>query len=406
MPAAVTFYYGWVMLLVATVAVIATFPGQTACVSVFNVSFRESLQLNHGQLTGAYMLGSFLASLPMLVIGAMMDRFGIRAVMTVVVILLGGICILTSQVTGLVTLVVVFFFLRLLGQGALSLLASNTLAMWFHDRLGTVTGLTSLGWAGMVALGPFLTLWAIKTLGWRSTWCLLGVLVWVAMLPLLAFVFRNRPEDIGQHVDGAAKPKHEVASVAGLTLRSALRTRAYWIMFATGASTSLIGTGVLFNLIPLFQATGHTEFQATGAIGIYGVCLAVAHLVGGIVADRFALHRLMVLGLTSYLTSLGCLVYLRLPGMAHAFAVTQGTADGLLLVTSTAMWARYFGRAHLGKIRSSVWMAMVAGASMGPFVVGFTYDHFGRYDEALWLFIAIVFVLMVTMNFATAPRQD
>ena len=69
----IPFYYGWVMLLVAMMAQITTFPGQTVGVSVFNVSFRESLQLNHGQLTGAYMLGSFLASLPMLLIGAAFD---------------------------------------------------------------------------------------------------------------------------------------------------------------------------------------------------------------------------------------------------------------------------------------------------------------------------------------------
>ena len=402
----IPFYYGWVMLLVAMMAQIATFPGQTVGVSVFNVSFRESLQLNHGQLTGAYMLGSFLASLPMLLIGAMMDRFGIRWVMTVVVIFLGGVCILTSQVNGLVTLFGAFFLLRLLGQGALSLLASNTLAMWFHDRLGTATGIMAFGWAGVTSIGPFLTLLAIKAFEWRSTWCVLGLLVWALMLPLLAFVFRNRPEEIGQHVDGVTKrPDEHVASIEGMTLRSALRTRAFWIVCAMSAMTGMIGTGILFNVIPLFQAAGRTDFQAIGAIALFGICLAVAQLIGGILADRFALHRLLVLGLTGYVIGLGCLVWLHLPGMAHAFAVAIGSAEGLLQVTSATLWARYFGRAHLGKIRGSVWMGIVAGSSMGPFVMGITYDHFGRYDSILWLFMAVAFVLIVAMKFATTPRD-
>ena len=331
---------------------------------------------------------------------------GIRWVMTVVVFLLGGVCILTSQVTGLVTLFLVFFLLRMLGQGALGLLAGNTLAMWFHDRLGTVTGIMALGWAGMNAVGPTLTLWAIKIFGWQWTWCILGLWVWGAMLPLLAFVFRDRPEDIGQHVDGVAKPEQHVARVEGLTLRSALRTRAYWIMFAMTASTGMMGTGILFNIIPLFEAAGHTDFQATGAIGVFAVCLAVAHLVGGVLADRLALHRLLVLGLACYLTSLVCLYCLHRPGMVHAFAVTHGTAEGLLMVTSLTLWARYFGRAHLGKIRSSIWIAVVAGSSMGPFVMGITYDHFGRYDATLWVFMAMIVVLMVAMNFARAPSQE
>ena len=59
----IPFYYGWIMLLVAMLAQMATFPGQTVGVSVFNVSFRESLHLNHGQLTGVYTLGSLIGTM-------------------------------------------------------------------------------------------------------------------------------------------------------------------------------------------------------------------------------------------------------------------------------------------------------------------------------------------------------
>ena len=71
-------YYGWVMLPIATLAIIATSPAQTFGISVFNASLRSSLGLSHSQLTGAYMLGTLLASLPLSWVGAMMDRFGLR----------------------------------------------------------------------------------------------------------------------------------------------------------------------------------------------------------------------------------------------------------------------------------------------------------------------------------------
>ena len=42
----------------AMLAMIATSPGQTFGISIFNPSFRLSLGLSHSQLTGAYMIGT------------------------------------------------------------------------------------------------------------------------------------------------------------------------------------------------------------------------------------------------------------------------------------------------------------------------------------------------------------
>ena len=56
--------------------------------------------------------------------------------------------------------------------------------------------------------------------------------------PLLAFFFRNRPEDIGQVPDGVSSPSAEPDVTVqreltwGLTLKDALRTRSYWILMA------------------------------------------------------------------------------------------------------------------------------------------------------------------------------
>ena len=53
------------MLPVATLAIIAASPAQTFGISWFNQSLRTSRGLSPSQLTGAYMLGTLLASLPL-----------------------------------------------------------------------------------------------------------------------------------------------------------------------------------------------------------------------------------------------------------------------------------------------------------------------------------------------------
>ncbi|HWG46171.1 MAG TPA: hypothetical protein VN688_25645 [Gemmataceae bacterium] len=130
------FYYGWVMLPVAVVGVIATSPGQTFGIAAFNKSFRMGLGLTHSQLTGAYMMGTLVAALPLSYVGVLMDRHGLRRITVAAVLLLGLACGMAAMADGLVTLFVAFFLLRLLGPGAMSLLSSNTLAFWFHRRLG------------------------------------------------------------------------------------------------------------------------------------------------------------------------------------------------------------------------------------------------------------------------------
>jgi hypothetical protein len=109
----------------------------------------------------------------------------------------------TVQVLRDMTLFAACFALRLLGPGALALLSSNMLAHWFHRRLRLVEGIRNFGMAGAMAVIPALNLWLLGHLGWRGSYAALGIGVWAGMLPLTLLFFRERPEDVGQQMDGA-----------------------------------------------------------------------------------------------------------------------------------------------------------------------------------------------------------
>ena len=251
------FYYGWVMLPIAILAQAATSPGQTFGVSIFNPSLRAALNISHSQLTGAYMFGTLLAAIPQPFIGAQMDRLGIRRIMTWATLLLGVACIFMSQVQSLVMLFLAFFLLRLFGQGALSLLASNIPAMWFHEKLGRVSGMINLGFSGSTAILPPLILGLIHQYGWRWAYAGLGFAVWILLLPLLLIFFRNRPEDVKQLLDGIQtesqrNSKLTASPFLALDLKAAQRTPAYWIMMILTTIWAMIATGIFFNIIPIF----------------------------------------------------------------------------------------------------------------------------------------------------------
>ena len=149
------FFYGWLMVPAVMLISICTSPGQTYGVAVFNPYLREALGLSNSELSGAYMAGTVLASLPLTYIGALMDRYG--------------------------PLFIAFFFLRLLGQGSMGMLARNALAMWFHKRLGFASGLANLGMAAAVGGMPALGFWLIESYGWRGAYAVLGGAVWLLL---------------------------------------------------------------------------------------------------------------------------------------------------------------------------------------------------------------------------------
>ncbi|MDX1566133.1 MAG: MFS transporter, partial [Phycisphaeraceae bacterium] len=292
------FYYGWVMLPIATLAMIATSPAQTFGISAFNDSFRRAFDLSNSELSGAYMIGTLLAALPMSHIGGLADRHGLKRTMTVVIFLFGLACLAVTQVAGLITLLLAFMALRMLGQGALGLLSGNTLPYWFERRLGTVEGLRQFGMAGAIATVPAVLLWLVGTVGWRWAYAIVGLSLWAVMLPLMVF-FKNHPSEVGQRMDGLAEPSERdrdvlpVDATQAFDLSAARRTGAFWIVAGATAIWSMTFTAVTFNIVPMVTSRGLAAADAGMLFFVFGITLAAAQLVGGLLADRMPLHLLL-----------------------------------------------------------------------------------------------------------------
>ena len=407
------------MLPVAILAQAATSPGQTYGVSIFNPSFQETLGISLSQLTGTYMIGTLMAAVPQPYIGGLMDRFGIRRTMTGVVLLLGAACIYTATVQSLWMLLIAFFLLRMFGQGALTLLANNVPAMWFQTRLGRVAGMMNIGVAATIAIIPPMILWLITQFDWRWAYVFLGIAVWVILLPILMLLFRNRPEDVGQTLDGLSfslqtatpnplpvlsKP-HADETAISFDLKAAQRTRAYWIMMATQTLWAMIATAIFFNLLPLFTSKGLTTAQAAATYTTLAIATAITQLIAGALADRAPLNWLLSLSLFSLIGSISIILFGSPIWLGTAYAILMGMTQGFGGVVGGTLWARYYGREHLGKIRGSIFTAGVAGSSIGPFIMGLIYDNTGGYQLSLWLFIAMIIPVAFAAFWATPPTS-
>jgi MFS family permease len=405
------FFYGWVMLPVVMLISICTSPGQTFGISVFNPYIQQALNLSSSELSGAYMAGTMLASLPLIWVGALMDRYGPRRVLVGVVLLFGFTCMGMMQVSGLASLFVAFFFLRLLGQGSMSMLARNALAMWFERRLGFASGLSNIGMAVAVGAVPALGILLIDSYGWRQAYAILGLSVWVLLLPLLAFVFRNKPEDMGQVPDGGSVVSAQQhlstgGDGRGFTLAQVMRTRSYWIAICAMASWSMSGTGAQFHIVSIFAGRGLGSLEVATMFSVYAAVIACVRLGGGILADKLPLNGLIFTAMVFQGLGLAGLNALNAAWLPYVYPVVFALGSGLLMSVGETMWVRYYGRRHLGKIRGSVSTIGVAASGVGPFVMGVSYDVFGGFVQVLWGCAALCVPLAVAGLWATPPPLE
>lgn len=401
------------MVPVAMMVQVCTSPGQTYGVSVFNPHLRDALDLSHSALSGAYMLGTLLAALPMTYLGHLMDQYGPRRTLTVVVLLFGMACLGMSRVNGLVSVFFAFLFLRMLGQGAMSMLAVNSVALWFNRRLGTVSGVMSLGMAAALGGMPAVGVWLIGNHGWRWSYAIMGATVWALLLPLLAVVYRNRPEDVGEVPDGRHVANRDAALAGDRTplreprfrLAQAMRTRAYWVVAAVSAFWSMSITGVHFHSVQIFLDRGLAEADAAVMFTVYAVAMGTLRFAGGMLADRAPLNILLALSMAGVTTGFVFLSQLHAPVTAHLFAVTLGASAGLFTAVMSTIWLRYYGRAHLGKIVGTMSTVGVAASSLGPVVMGAVHDLSGSFNASIWLFAGLALPLTALSLGATRPED-
>src|SRR4051794_18724802 len=128
---------------------------------------------------------------------ALMERFGIRKVVTAALLVVSAGSGLTVFMTASWQLVLCWGVLVGLGTGSMALaLVATVTGRWFVARRGLVSGvLTAAGAAGQLVFLPVISTVA-ETYGWRLA--ALGVAgAALAVAPFVVWLLRDRPRDVG-----------------------------------------------------------------------------------------------------------------------------------------------------------------------------------------------------------------
>ncbi|MBT8241026.1 MAG: MFS transporter [Acidimicrobiia bacterium] len=383
-----TRFFGWRMVIIAIIAGSLTGPGQTVGVSVFVDYFVADLGLTQTGVSFAYLIGTLLGATAMPFVGQRIDDHGVRTAMLVVASLFGLALLNMSLVQNWLWLAAGFVFIRMLGQGSLSMISSVTVAVWFDRLRGRAIGLTTVGVAAGIATTPIVLNSAINRYGWRQAWVLAAVAVPTILLPLGWFGLISRPSDVGQVPDGHPSdqtldldnPLHE--AVWGYTRSQALAHPGFWLILAVTTLTSMLVTGLNFHAIDLLVQNGLTKDEAAQMFLPQIAGSTAAALGLGWVVDRTNGRALPAVSMTLLAGSHYLAASLNSPLLVVTYALSLGVTAGCSRVVSSALMPKWFGISHIGSLNGLVTFVSVAGSALGPITLSLTRDQLGSYSSA------------------------
>lgn len=402
------------MVAASTVALILTVPGQTLGVSTFIDHIIEGLDLDRSRVSGAYFIGTVLASFNAPLVGRLLDRRGVRVVMTVVGVLLAAAVIGMSAVQGMVSLTIGFFCIRLLGQGALSLTASTGIAVWFDERVGRATAISMSVSQATMAMVPLGLTGLIALVGWRWGFAVAGLVV-LAIVPVVGwFVAVDRPATLGQVPDGRAATTPEgIAAAAAkpaagrsLTVPEALRSRGFWLLTGFFAFDSAMFTGIVFHNVSIMESQGLSQTQAAAVFLPFVVTSLLATFTFGELTDRIP-HRLLLILCGCAVGTTYFLVTQVAPGvMMIVYSLMLGLQSGSVRALNGALYPKFFGSANIGSIRGVAFLIGGAASGIGPLIVSLGRDITGSYEPLLQGAAVIAVLLGLAASTAPIPRRS
>ena len=167
------------------------------------------------------------------------------------------------------------------------------LSNWFVEKRGLAMGLAlaGSGLAGSV-MTPIVTA-TIEGTGWRAGFVQLAVVYLVITVPVILFLIKETPEEMGQRALGAdslpVAPAGEHRLLSGMTRAQAFKSKTFWFYGGALFLTEVCSMGLQNNLIAYLTDIGYSSMYAARVFSAMMAILVLGKVVLGRVYDRFGM---------------------------------------------------------------------------------------------------------------------
>ncbi len=416
-----SFFYGWYIVLVGTVAYALGYGARYS----FSVIFPSLLQefkwprdITASMLSIHILAYGFTAPLT----GYLVDRTGPRKTMIVGVSLLSLGLILSCWGKQLWHFWVSFGLLSGMGLCLMGSVPFTTVIRnWFEKKRGLALSLIFAGSGGAFACYPLIA-WLIECLGWRYTFLIEGIFLAAIMIPLILLVVRYHPRDLGLTQDGFAENRNSLTvpatkkemiivdkawAAVDWTIGQAIKTRRFWLL----ALTTFSLWGIMQHILVAHQIAfaidlGFSQIYASSILSLSGLVYAFGSMAG-LISDRIG--RELTITLATVIGISGIIIFAMMsdnsqPWMLYYYAIAMGVANGLCGPTIVASITDIFQGPRVGSTIGAIWVGFALGGAIGPWLGGWLFEFTGNYFSA-FLVAIILFLIACMAIWLAGPRK-
>lgn len=412
------FFYGWYIVGVGFLANVASSFALASTLSIFLKPLTADLGISRGVFSllrsGEGIIAACLAPF----IGTLVDRYGGRWLMAGGTAIAGVGFLLLSQIDGFTQFAAIRLSLVTLGDCMMGYMVVNVIiAQWFVRQRGRALAFSSMGVGFAKVCMPILAAWLLVILGWRQTWFVFGLTTMVLLVLPALLVIRRSPEDMGLRPDGAAESVTTASSVASRktenlasrpdldaawTRADAVRSSAFWLLVITFGISSVGVTGLNLHVYSYVTDLGHSAVVAASVMGVIASMQLASPLAWGFLAERIDVRHAAMLRFVIQAVGLGLAIATGNLFCLYAGFLLYGIGLGGNMVLPDILWASYYGRRSLGRIRGMGLFISHMLAAAGPPFFGFLFDITGGYGLSFAIFGAIL-ILSALLSLMLRP---
>lgn len=393
-------HYAW-WIMVASAAIYAASVGIiVSCAPILYRAVAEDLNVGVSEISLYTSLMYLTITILLPFAGKVLNKFDIRYILTIA----GIINALAFGLMGVYNSVFPFYISGIaLGIGSTFLIyGSIPLIMnnWFKAKLGTSLGIAMAFMGVGGAIFAQVTGILIESIGWRSTYIVLAIIVAVLILPFSIFVIRSKPEQLSMTAYGADQAATKTSTVeapeTGVLKGQAVKSPAFYLVVLFTGLFGLAST-VSFHVPNFVQSVGFTAAMA--ATGV--TCVTIGQTGGkfllGAINDKFGIKTALFFGIGGGMIGV---VLLMISdsfgiGMLYAGALLFGIGFSGSTLLPPVVIREVFGGRDYASIYTTIMSASTLGVAFGTTLFSYLYDSTGSY---YMVFIIVIVLFIITIS--------
>ena len=402
------YFYGYNIVAAGFIIQMVTI-GAMFTFGIFFKLFQAEFAWSRAMISGASSLAFMVMGMAGILAGRLNDRIGPKPIMVASGILLGLGYLLMSIIQSPWQLYLFYGLLVGIGFSTHDVITLSTVARWFEERRGMMSGIVKIGTGAGQLIIPISVTALIAVQGWRSAYLTIGGLSLV-ILVTVALILRRDPQEMNQFPDGKTRnPDTESfrASNQTIPLKKVARTKQFRILCLAEFTAFFCLFTMIVHIVPHATDIGLPATTAAAVLSTVGGISMVGRFVMGSALDKIGGKSALLICFILLLASFMWLQVANVAWMLFVFAAIYGFAHGGFFTVMSPLVAELFGIGSHGLLFSVVLATGTVGGTIGPLLAGRIFDVTGSYQLMFLILsgLALVGLVMVFMLQPLAVRQ-